>query len=678
MLKCRINKIPFLLLLLVCISSAYHTNAQISDSLHAVLPDSLRPADRMHLTNKDRVNILAGHVIFLGLNRMEAELDGMAYALDTSSARQSRDSMITLKLGVAKYLYGRSGDYDSVLRYYNNLYRLIGNDNKYKSQLAKLYMLSGNIYTSKGAPEEGITVLLKALDMYKEMEDSLGIGLVYAQLNTLYSTLFMFDEAMITNESYFRYAYSGHSDNKNILAVYLMTKGEILLNKYEIGGDIAMVDSADVTIDRAFRELRSDAGLWYSYLFLQKGIAWYYRGQYQAALDCIDASDKPEYNVVTLFSNVIPAKQVYRGLCFIAIGRKEEGRKLLEDNVVSSSGIALSQMVTEYLYRDAAARGDYRQALKWHELYKAYDDSMNIAIRRGKVFEVNQRYSVVRKDAEIKLLALDTAEKRNQRNLAVLIAIAAGAVLTVVLLLLRNRNRRYKQSHAEAASALIAEKQRREEEMLLQEMQAQVRQNEAILKQRQQISEDMHDEVSGQLAALRYYIMNIRKSSDNESTIKLMTEVEEASAAVYDTARRFMHQLHTSTLELQPRLMDFLLEQTRLFAQEHSLNIDIQLAGEVNDHLTVEQQCQLTRILREAIANIVKHANATQARIKISVENTTCYFSVADNGHGFDPAADNAGMGLPSMEHRMQALQGGMTLYSDGTGTVISGWFPVA
>jgi signal transduction histidine kinase len=87
-----------------------------------------------------------------------------------------------------------------------------------------------------------------------------------------------------------------------------------------------------------------------------------------------------------------------------------------------------------------------------------------------------------------------------------------------------------------------------------------------------------------------------------------------------------------------------------------------------------QTQAQLYAIGREALANVLKHARATVAEIRVSGSPGVVVLEVRDDGVGFDPAAAHPGhYGLESMRGRAASVGGHVTLSSGrpGAGTVV-------
>ena len=79
----------------------------------------------------------------------------------------------------------------------------------------------------------------------------------------------------------------------------------------------------------------------------------------------------------------------------------------------------------------------------------------------------------------------------------------------------------------------------------------------------------------------------------------------------------------------------------------------------------------------ESLANVLKHANATHAKISLACDDGRLRLGVADDGRGFDPDAAANG-GLAGLRDRFRALGGTVTIVSrPGQGTRITASLPV-
>ena len=82
---------------------------------------------------------------------------------------------------------------------------------------------------------------------------------------------------------------------------------------------------------------------------------------------------------------------------------------------------------------------------------------------------------------------------------------------------------------------------------------------------------------------------------------------------------------------------------------------------------------QRLAIGREALVNVLRHAEATAAQVRIEAQNGHVLVEIRDNGHGFDPADGHPGhFGLESMRSRAAEIGGRLTIASvPGSGTAV-------
>ena len=80
----------------------------------------------------------------------------------------------------------------------------------------------------------------------------------------------------------------------------------------------------------------------------------------------------------------------------------------------------------------------------------------------------------------------------------------------------------------------------------------------------------------------------------------------------------------------------------------------------------------------EALQNVAKYADASEATVSLSHRDATLTFSVADDGRGFEVATVVAGSGLQGMRDRVEAVGGSLAIESGaGRGTTVTGTVPI-
>lgn len=95
------------------------------------------------------------------------------------------------------------------------------------------------------------------------------------------------------------------------------------------------------------------------------------------------------------------------------------------------------------------------------------------------------------------------------------------------------------------------------------------------------------------------------------------------------------------------------------------------MTGLLDTAVPHEQAEHLVAVLREALANTVRHAGATAVDISAEATDSAVRLHVSDNGCGIDPAASRRS-GLANLHSRARELGGTLTFApNDPSGTVL-------
>jgi signal transduction histidine kinase len=120
-------------------------------------------------------------------------------------------------------------------------------------------------------------------------------------------------------------------------------------------------------------------------------------------------------------------------------------------------------------------------------------------------------------------------------------------------------------------------------------------------------------------------------------------------------------------------LVAALSELSDEFSAREGIDVVFEAEG-VPTILPVDIAATLYRISQEALHNTLKHAHATQVRLKLDATADRVHLSVRDNGVGFNAEAGSSrpGLGIVSMIERARLVQGEFTIRSQpGQGTEV-------
>ena len=186
----------------------------------------------------------------------------------------------------------------------------------------------------------------------------------------------------------------------------------------------------------------------------------------------------------------------------------------------------------------------------------------------------------------------------------------------------------------------------------------------------QRIASDLHDSTCQHLIAASLNVMRLRRAlSDNGSAEKLLDDIDASIDQAQREIRAFTYLLHPQNL-LSDGLKITIEQFVDGFAARTSLKTSLEIAPEV-DELSYEQQRAVLRVIQEALANVFRHAQATQ--VKVAMEATDAHFKlrVTDNGRGMPinqprsgPKAISLGVGIPAMRTRLRQMGGTLEIRS--------------
>lgn len=332
----------------------------------------------------------------------------------------------------------------------------------------------------------------------------------------------------------------------------------------------------------------------------------------------------------------------------------------------------------ELEYKIDSIKGNYTKMAEDLSRFIRFKDIQATATIEALKKNPQEVYENLERKYELELKNRDIRLQRTKANAALVAGALFLALAGTLFFNLRKIRQVMKKLRATMREVQIQQKQKSEEQLRFQEIQLQMRHNETIDRQRREISNDLHDSLSSSLAALRYYIEDLKLRDVNKGHEKVFDEIRAEVGSIYTTTRQYMHDLNAGKHTVQHDLSEQLEDLARKFSDKASFSISLEIDKEgIEQYLDMNQQDQLYYILNEAVSNTIKYANATRTHVSIRFTNTDCLFSVSDNGSGFDFSEINSGLGLRSMYSRIEKLNGTLQISPGINGTTINGSFPL-
>lgn len=301
------------------------------------------------------------------------------------------------------------------------------------------------------------------------------------------------------------------------------------------------------------------------------------------------------------------------------------------------------------------ARGNTEGFYHW---FRKHQDSRDSLINITRVMQLGRieaeagiervmdRMEIVEKDAEVK--ALENARIRDQQRSQLIIMLGALAFLLIIAYLLYNR---YKQRQQAMIERTLAEQQKLRFHAVL----------DALETDRKRIATELHDNIGQLLLAAR---LNISAVDSDTDSARLLGNSLDLIDGAFQSARTIAHDMMPGAL-MELGLVPAVRDLVQKLNDASELEILVETDG-FDERIDEKAEVILFRIIQELVSNIIKHARADQAQIRLRRDAEGILLTVSDNGVGMHklPGGDEEGIGWKNIRSRAALLDGEVRLQS--------------
>jgi signal transduction histidine kinase len=195
-------------------------------------------------------------------------------------------------------------------------------------------------------------------------------------------------------------------------------------------------------------------------------------------------------------------------------------------------------------------------------------------------------------------------------------------------------------------------------------------------KEREQIGKELHDNINQILAAAKLYL-DIGAKDEDDTRIEALEKCQRNLNLAMEEIRQLSQSLVAPSLggiglyQALRKLMDN-------FPLSASLKLDLDTSGYLEDIPDEGMKLTCYRIAQVQLNNIVKHARAKNASIKLGRVPGRLTLTISDDGIGFDPDRKTGGIGLRNIRNRVGFYNGTVELESaPGKGCTLAISIPV-
>lgn len=193
-----------------------------------------------------------------------------------------------------------------------------------------------------------------------------------------------------------------------------------------------------------------------------------------------------------------------------------------------------------------------------------------------------------------------------------------------------------------------------------------------LLEDRNRIGRDLHDSVLQSLYAVGLNLEATWRDDVQDAPhprISRTRILEQLNRLIHDV-RRMIQSIETGTIQTFD-LASELATLASIYRHTGRLQIELDIQPKAIEILTTEEEQEILNIVREALSNCARHANAMHVTVSIRSRLNRIRVCVSDDGLGFETSAtQHRGYGLANMTARAQKIGGALRIQSKpGRGT---------
>lgn len=182
-------------------------------------------------------------------------------------------------------------------------------------------------------------------------------------------------------------------------------------------------------------------------------------------------------------------------------------------------------------------------------------------------------------------------------------------------------------------------------------------------REREELGKELHDNINQILTATKLYIEFAKMADENEVPDLLDKSCLHITQAI-EEIRRLSHQLVAPSLE-DTNLVQALSQLISNMRAVTSLKLSLDTQDYTEEVSDTNIKLMFYRIVQEQVNNILKHAHATNAVVKLQTSASHIILTVSDDGSGFDTNTTSAGIGLRNITNRAAVYNGTTRIVSE-------------
>jgi signal transduction histidine kinase len=193
-------------------------------------------------------------------------------------------------------------------------------------------------------------------------------------------------------------------------------------------------------------------------------------------------------------------------------------------------------------------------------------------------------------------------------------------------------------------------------------------------EERRRMGREIHDSTMQLLVGVGLAVGQLKRNGLHGEAPRLVADIEGMLYEAQRELRTLSYLAHPPQLD-RVGLTDALEQLVGGFSRRAELKSSFEIVGGP-PNLALRVQMAIYRVVQEALANVHRHARATELAVRLVARGRTLHVLIVDNGRGI-PVNINPGVGLLGMRSRLDELAGRLTVRNISPGTVIIASLPI-
>ncbi|MBX2871406.1 MAG: tetratricopeptide repeat protein [Saprospiraceae bacterium] len=602
------------------------------------------------------------------MHRMEGQDDEAMILLKEAAqfaAKEENVDHYSQLLNQISTIYHSSGQVDSAIFFFNKIIEIkqsIGDD----MGLLSDYITVGNLHLELGSYQEAQSNLILALKQAENLQDTLSQTSICLDIARVY-----LDERLLKPaEKYATQAVrlAQQNDIPFHEAQSLVTLGDVHLQFHRKDSALASFQAA-AHLYQGLNSKKQLANILVKMAEVENSQPRYIEAK-TALTEALQVYQQEQDRIGEL--NTILA------LCQVLLKTKDHQSLLpwlnkAEQMAAASQNLSSLEEAHRLKSQHFENLGQYQLALHHYRIHKGIQDSVLNEETALIVQEMDQRFQTEKKDKEIAQQRAKLEQQQNVLreqafdNILLLIGVLLLLALSAFVIIINRRNRQLNKQR------LAALQKERESQVL----RAMIKGEE---QERVRIARDLHDSLGAVMASAKLRVNTLGHQLPQLKSMDSYHVAEELIDEACHNVREISHDMMPGSLGKYG--LQEAIGRMCATIQKSKPNISVSyipfgLESLDNDIVATN----VLRIVQELLRNVIKHAEATEVIVQLTLEDQRLIITVEDDGKGFNKQDEQfqAGLGLESIQTRALSLHGQLELQSSpGEGTTFTITIPIS